>query len=134
LLVSTSDAQNAGTFAFKVCNTSGLKVAMALMTPISSTDSRYHVHGWYIIDAARDGCQDVGTWPKNGYFYWYAQEDGSTSREYAVWPGTIDKCVTVPGPFDRVVEPEYTCANEDLVKFTEKLIEPKINSFTLTLR
>jgi uncharacterized membrane protein len=126
----------------RVCNVSGLKIAMALMTPVSATDNRYHVHGWYIVNAARGGCQDVGAWPKSGYFYWYAQEDGSAAQHYGsaaqhygVWQGTIDKCVATPGPFDRVDTPEHTCAEgEELVKFTEKLIEPKTNTFTLTLR
>jgi uncharacterized membrane protein len=134
-LVGSSAAQVPSTFALKVCNASGLKVAMALMTPVSPADNRYHVHGWYIINAARGGCQDVGSWPKNGYFYWYAQEDGSASEQYGVWQGTVDKCVATPGPFDRIDTPGYTCAEgEELVKFTEKLIEPKTNTFTVTLR
>jgi uncharacterized membrane protein len=133
--VGNSRAQVPGTFALRVCNVSGLKVALALMTPVSPTDNRYHVHGWYIVNADRSGCQDVGSWPKTGYFYWYAQEDGSTSQQYGVWQGTIDKCVATPGPFDRVDTPSYTCAEgEELVKFTEKLIEPKTSTFTLTLR
>ena len=132
--LSQSEAQNTGTFAFKVCNTTGLKVAMTLMTTTSPTEQRYHVHGWYVINAARTGCQDLGNWPK-GYFYWYGQEDGSATQQYAIWAGTVDKCVAFPGPFDRVVVPNYSCANnEELVKFTEKLIEPGINTYTLTLR
>jgi hypothetical protein len=113
---------------------SGLKVALALMTPRSATDDRYHVHGWYIVNPD-SVCQDVGAWPKNGYFYWYAQEDGAASQQFGVWEGTVGKCVATPGPFDRIDTPGYTCKDgEELVKFTEKLIEPKTNTFTLTLR
>jgi len=134
-LVCPSNAESPATFALRVCNVSGLKVALALMTPVSSTDSQYHIHGWYIVNADRNRCQDVGHWPKSGFFYWYAQEDGSTSPGYGVWQGTVDKCVATPGPFDRVDTPDYTCNDgEELVKFTEKLIEPKTTIFTLTLR
>jgi hypothetical protein len=44
------------------------------------------------------------------------------SQQYGVWQGTVDKCVTTPGPFDCIDTPGYTCADgEELVKFTEKL-------------
>ena len=132
--VSQSEAQNTGTFAFKVCNVTGLKISVSLMTLTNATDQKYHVHGWYTVNPARTGCQDFGVWPK-GYFYWYAQEDGSATEQYAVWAGTVDKCVAFPGPFDRAVVPNYSCVTgEELVKFTEKLVEPGTNTYTLTLR
>src|SRR5438477_8935140 len=89
-LVARSHAQGSGTFALRVCNASGLDVAMALVTAISSTDSRYHVHGWYSVNAT-SRCQDLGSWPKSTYFYWYAQEEGANASQFAVWEGTVTK-------------------------------------------
>ncbi len=116
-------------YGLRVCNYSGLKVQMAVSTLMSPADRRYHVFGWYVLDA---GCTDIGYFARP-WLYFYAEEY-NRGAQYRYWPGNFPLCVDYPGPFDRVHTAGVTCDEDNLKLFTETRVEPTTGIMTINLQ
>lgn len=109
----------------EICNESGRNVFVAL---VYRDSAGWHSAGWWRID---NGQCDTPATSDNLIFYAFAEEVGNTDR---YWGGDFDHCVSRPGPYDILINPDYTECGKDqeLVSFIQ-LEADTFGTYTWTL-
>jgi uncharacterized membrane protein len=103
------------TFSLEVCNKSSYSASVAIAVQQSVSSTNLIVKGWYGV--APNTCEPVGNFAK-GITYFVAMERNSLRG----WRGTGGKfCVQIPGPFQRVNQPNYSCREKERLELFEKV-------------
>lgn len=132
LLTPSASAQKDGgtaavntTLTIEICNQSGRNVFAAL---VYRDGAGWHSAGWYRVNHGECNAPVVSD---NLIFYAFAEEVGNTDY---YWGGDFDHCVTRPGPYDFLINPDYTECTKDqeLVSFTQWEAD-SYGTFTWTL-
>ncbi len=129
MLFFAPGAARSQTFDYVFCNKTSIKVFVAVAARVSPNDQRFKVQGWWTIPAGQ--CGNVGTFPR-GWAYYYAEQDDPGTVYWGA--DDVQVCVNYPGPFERVLTPNYSCgSNQTLQGFKGIFIDPNTGSMTVTL-
>lgn len=131
LLAPAASAQKGGTppatggLSLQICNESGRNVFAAL---VYRDAQGWHSAGWWPIN---NGQCDTPAVADNLIFYAFAEEVGNTDR---FWGGDFEHCITRPGPYDFLINPDSTICGKDqeLVSFIQ-LEADSFGTYTWTL-
>jgi uncharacterized membrane protein len=128
LFVAAGEARSQ-TFDYVFCNKTRVKVLVAVATLVSPGDKRFKVEGWWTIPAEQ--CANIGAFPKGWAYYYAEQDDPDTARWEA---DDVGICVEYPGPFERILTPNYSCAsNQKIQGFKSIFVDADTGSVTITL-
>jgi uncharacterized membrane protein len=114
-----------GSLTIRICNESGRNAFTAV---IYRTNGAWRSEGWFRVDNGR--CEDIVT-SDNLRFYVFAEEVNNV--DYS-WAGNFEHCISRPGPYDEVVDPNMTVCRpgQDSVMFSEWVAD-HYGTFTWTL-
>jgi uncharacterized membrane protein len=129
MLFFASGEARSQTFDYVFCNKTNIKVFVSVAARVAPSDQRFKVAGWWTIPAG--DCANVGAFPR-GWTYYYSEQDEPGT---VYWGATdVSLCVQYPGPFERVLQDNYTCgSNEQVQGFKGVFVEPNTGSMTVTL-
>jgi uncharacterized membrane protein len=128
LFVAAGEARSQ-TFDYVFCNKTRIKVLVAVATLVSPGDKRFKVEGWWTIPAEQ--CANIGAFPKGWAYYYAEQDDPDTARWEA---DDVGICVEYPGPFERILTPNYSCAsNQKIQGFKSIFVDADTGVITITL-
>jgi uncharacterized membrane protein len=121
---SIAPATSSG-LSLQICNESGHNVFVAL---VYRDSQGWHSAGWWPIN---NGQCDTPAVADNLIFYAFAEEVGNVDL---YWGGEFPHCVTRPGPYDFLINPDSTVCGKDqeLVNFIQ-LEADAYGTYTWTL-
>jgi uncharacterized membrane protein len=128
LFVAAGEARSQ-TFDYVFCNRSNTKIFITIATQVSPRDQRFKVAGFWSLPAGQ--CGSVGSYPR-GWVYYFAEQDEPGT---GFWGGDdAGICIRYPGPFERILTPNYTCGpNETVQGFKGVFVEHNSASLTVNL-
>jgi uncharacterized membrane protein len=107
----------------RICNESGRNAFTAV---IYQRDGVWRSEGWFRVD--NGACRDIVT-ADHLRFYAFAEEVDNTGYS---WAGNFEHCITRPGPYNDVVNPNNTTCPQESVMFSEWVAD-HYGTFTWTL-
>ena len=125
LSIGVSEAMSQETL-IRVCNRTNIPAAVAITAHPSPGNSAFVIRGWWIVNPG--ACRDTEYVP-HGWAYFYAE---ANSRANIEWRGSDQRfCVTYPGPFERIISPQYSCSGNVLKSFAGYYMD--VGTFTWNL-